>query len=100
MDKFRERRIAGAFKRVDNLSYPAGHVRLFGMLIYTHAAQAPGWAMHRRWNCGLFCVHHVGQGRAVDPEGWHVTFANLIVKRQYNGFSVQWNWADTFRTGK
>lgn len=106
MDQFAERRVPGLFYRADNLRCPAGHVRLFGdrpgkgWTVYLYGEQAPGWAMHRRWNFGLFCIHHVGEGKATDPAGWHVTFAGIRFKREYRGFSVHWQWADTFRTRK
>ena len=101
---FRERRILGCIHTVDNLQCIAGHKRLFGKSglggwhFYLYGEQAPGWAVHRRWNFGLFCVHHVGEGKATDPAGWHVTWAALRLKRIYRGMSVEWQWADTFRT--
>jgi len=87
-----------------------GHMRLFssrtghGWTFYHYhnqAGAAPGWAMHRRWNFVLFCVHHVEPGKkATDPPGWSITWASLKFKKVYHGFSITWQAADTFRTRK
>jgi len=106
MEQFRERKFLGCITRVDNLRCIAGHARLFGKNgitgwhFYYYAEQAPGWALHRRWNFGFFCIHHVGEGKATDPPGWHVTWARLKRERIYRGFGISWHWADTFRTRK
>lgn len=102
-DKFKITHIPGLFYRADNLTMVAGHARLFGKPLrgwcfYQYAEQAPGWALHRRWNFGLFCIHHVGPGKATDPQGWHVTWASLKLKRECDGVSLRWRKADTFRT--
>lgn len=106
MERFLERRWLGFIHRVDNLRCVAGHVRLFGkhgcsgLHVYYYGEQAPGWALHRRWNFGLFCLHHVGEGKATDPQGWGVTWARLRFERVFGGFSVTWRWADTCATRK
>lgn len=86
-----------------------GHMRLFssraghGWVFYSYhnqAGSAPGWAMHRIWNFGLFAIHHIGPGKATDPQGWHATFAGLKFERSYRGFTIRWELADKYRTGK
>ncbi|QUT07898.1 hypothetical protein KFK14_11215 [Sphingobium phenoxybenzoativorans] len=104
--RFKIRRIPGLYYSADNLECIAGHRRLFGSKpgrgwqFYMYNEQAPGWALHRRWNFGFFCVHHVGPGKATDDEGWHVTFARLTFPKIYRGFAVQWNWADTYKASR
>ena len=83
-----------------------GHFRLFadrpgrGWMVHQWLQQgggAPGWAWHRVWNFALFAVHHIGPGKATDPEGWHVTFANLKCEKIHRGITLKWSLADTFR---
>ena len=104
MSNFQERKIPLLFYRVDNLRCIAGHIRILGdrpgrgLMIYGYHEQAPGWALHRRWNLGFFCIHHIGPGKATDPSGWSVRFASLKFSRIRGGFSIQWFWADTWST--
>lgn len=96
------RSVPGLFYRFDNSKCLAGHVRIFGdrpgkgWAIYLYNEQAPGWAIHRRWNFGLFCIHHLGPGKATDQEGWHITWAGIRRCKSCHG--VTFHWADTFRT--
>lgn len=110
-DKFKITRWGNFYYRADNTRQEAGHVRLFskgpgtgtGWCLYSYARQAPTpeWAMHRRWNFGLFCVHHVEPDKkATDPEGWHVTWAKLQFSKSYRGFTITWQLADTFKCKK
>ena len=103
---FQERRIPHLFYSADNLSCVAGHRRIFGdrpgkgWMVYLYNQTTPAWAMHRRWNFALFCIHHVGPGKSPDREGWHVTWATLKLKRSYGSIALEWRKADTFRTYK
>ena len=87
----------------------AGHMRLFssqtghGWTFYHYGLQAPNtdWAMHRRWNFGLFCVHHVEPDKkATDPAGWTITWAKLKFAKSYRGFTITWQLADVFKCKK
>jgi hypothetical protein len=106
VDRFKERSIPGLFYSADNLTCVAGHKAIFsgrptrGWMVFTYNQINPDWALHRVWSLGFFAIHHVGEGKAREPAGWHVTFARLVVNRLHRGFSVQWQWADTFSTGK
>lgn len=99
-------RIPHLFYKADNIREVGGHIRLFadrpgkGWAVYLYGEQAPGggWALHRRWNFGLFCVHHVGPGKACDLEGWHITWAKLKIAKLHRGLSITWHLADTFST--
>lgn len=108
-DRFRKFHIPGLFYHAHNITAACGHMRLFGkplrgMMIYSYGRQVPNaldWAYHRRWNFGFFCVHHVEPGKkATDPAGWHITWAKLKFAKVYAGFSVTWQWADTFKCRK
>lgn len=103
-DQFQITRIPHLFYKAHNITSNAGHVRLFadrpgkGWCIYSYANQAPGWAFHRRWNFGLFCVHHVEHDKkATDPAGWNITWASLKFVKSYRGFTMTWRLADTFK---
>lgn len=102
-------RIPRLFYRADNVQEVAGHVRLFGdrptkgWVVFMYNEQAPGgaWALHRRWNFGLFCIHHVEPGKkATDPAGWHITWASLRLAKVYAGWSLTFKKADTFKCRK
>lgn len=95
-DTFTERRLGWLYYRADNQRCIAGHVRVLGCMVYRYGEQAPGWAIHRVWNAGLFAVHHIGLGKATDAEGWHVTFARLTFTRQYGGILIRWQKADVY----
>ena len=101
---FKRKSIPGVYYSADNMTCIAGHKAIFsgkpakGFVFYLYNEQAPGWALHRRWNFGLFCVHHVGPGKATDPQGWHVTFATLKVKVDAGDLTIRWASANTFRT--
>ena len=105
-DDFDTFAIPGFYYSADNKRAIAGHKRIFGdrplkgWCFYLYNEQAPGWAIHRRWNFGLFCIHHVGPDKATDPEGWNITFAKLKFKKSYRGFTMTWTLADTFKTEK
>ena len=101
MDEGTTCHIKGLYYSFDNSRCVAGHRRLFGApgrgwMIYAYHEQAPGWALHRIWNLGLFCIHHIGDGKATDTQGWHVTFAGWR-KRHCCG-SRHWRWADKYST--
>lgn len=101
--EFAERRIRHLYYRVRNTRCVAGHMRIFGdrpgrgWMIYHYGEQAPGWALQRTWNFGLFAVHHVEKGKktTIDP-GWFMTFASIRFKREYGGFSVRWAKANLY----
>lgn len=102
-------RIPHIFYWADNVREVAGHMRLFGdrpmkgWAFYQYAVQAPGgnWALHRRWNFGLFCIHHVEPGKkATDPAGWHITWASLRFAKSYGGWTLTYKNADTFKCRK
>lgn len=95
--EFREKRVAGIYRRVDNQRCIAGHARLFGLCVYRYNQMNPEWALDRVWSLGLVAFHHVGEGKSTLPAGWHVRFAKLKFKREYRGFSVRWNLADIFQ---
>jgi len=93
------------FYWASNKNEEAGHVRLFGnragegWVVYSFNRQAPAaeWALHRRWNFGLFCVHHVEpEKKATDPAGWHITWAKLKFAKVAGGFSITWRLADKY----
>lgn len=98
--------IPGLYYHAHNIQGACGHIRLFGKaprgwMIYSYGRQVPGndeWAEHRRWNFGLFCIHHVEPGKkATDPDGWHITWASLKFERSYGSISLTWRKADTFK---
>lgn len=108
-DQFVITRVPYLFYRAANQRIVAGHVRLFaskppgGWVIYQYNRQAScdEWALHRRWNFSLFCIHHVEPDKkATDPAGWSITWAKLKIKRTYRGITITWELADTFRCAK
>lgn len=90
---FREINLRPIFYRADNLTMVAGHIRLFGRMIFAYHQISDKFELHRVWNFGFFAVHQ----NAHDAPGWNINFARLTVKREYAGFSVRWRWADTYR---
>lgn len=103
-DDFRRVSFPGLFRKVDNLTCVAGHFALFGSrpctgwTVFTYNRVAKDWALHRVWSFGLFALHHVGEGKSTDPQGWHVTFARITFPKIYGGIAIQFHRADTFRT--
>lgn len=99
MEAFNERRVGPFYRRVDNQRCVAGHARLFRIFMYRYSrAPAEEWALERVWSCGLFAIHHIGEGLSRSPPGWHVTFARLSFTRQYGGITIRWSLADLYRT--
>ena len=109
-EQFEITRLPRVFYKAQNAERNAGHLRLFsgqqgrGWCIYHYHNQVPGnsdWAMHRVWNFGLFCIHHVEPGKkATDPEGWNITWAKLKFLKSYRGFTITWRLADPYRCKK
>lgn len=100
---FRTIKVPGLFVRYDNLRETAGHIRLFssrapaGWMVYAYNQLSFGWALHRVWNFVLFAVHHVGPGDSMYPNGWHVQWAKLGIKKELRGITITWRPADTYR---
>lgn len=102
-DNFKRFSIAGLYASSDNLDQIAGHKRLFGdapfkgWVFYHYNQLAPDWALHRVWNFGLVCLHHIGEGKACDPPGWHLTFAKIKREKSHRGFTLRFELADNHR---
>lgn len=102
MDGFDIQAIRGLYRKVTNTRHIAGHIGFFssqghkGWTFHTWNQGPVGWAMHRTWNFGLFCVHHYGPGKSTQNEGWHLSFAFIKFKKQYKQLDIKWGWANKY----
>jgi hypothetical protein len=105
--QFKITRIPHLFYKSDNQRQVAGHVRLFadrpgrGWCVYHYNQLNPDWSMERRWNFGLFCIHHIQPDKkSTNPAGWHITRATLRFAKTARGFTMTARLADPYSCKK